>query len=521
MITITENNNQAFNNTILSTSPDYDKFCGAIIRCNTGYGNYIVKDVVIDEFTTPTENNYNDWYQIKDFQSICNNIKYIRPIKTTIHNISIDYNTNNTTTKSSLPNFYNQTVAKSNNFVSSNITAVVKNPRSYSINKVACCILTSNNNYNDPFVVVDNINILDNSLIKSNNTVVSWKDIFVENIDFSKNYLILTLILNADNKFIVGEKNICSRENLLKENNVFYFVYNRVFSFDSSGRNLNDLIFEDTIQSVDFSITEFEINNAINILKSDNNINGFLDFEYNNNMNLLSTNILGNDKYFNFVTCCNILRYKGSNSYQKVVDDFITNNNAYFNIKNNNTVIIPNMYQKYDSYNNKYRYVGLAGVYSGLLYSVGLSKVINFDYNFGNMKLLYYPTIEQRKYLYENYINSFFRKNDVVYVYGNKNIHNNFITLRNINQNGIAKNIKNKLQDIKNCIVDLKAKSKEKYLRIIVNNIEIVLCQYENDLLANSIQLFDSVATGNTNIEVKIYFKDYVEEIVINIDVEI
>jgi galactitol-specific phosphotransferase system IIB component len=54
----------------------------------------------------------------------------------------------------------------------------------------------------------------------------------------------------------------------------------------------------------------------------------------------------------------------------------------------------------------------------------------------------------------------------------------------------------------------------------MVNEIEIVLRKYEFDIRANSIQVYN-VSENNYGIEVLIYFKDFIEEFSVNINIEI
>jgi len=55
-------------------------------------------------------------------------------------------------------------------------------------------------------------------------------------------------------------------------------------------------------------------------------------------------------------------------------------------------------------------------------------------------------------------------------------------------------------------------------LRIIVNEIEIVLNKFSDDLQANSIQLYNN-PDDSVSIEISIYFKDFIEEININTNI--
>ena len=55
-------------------------------------------------------------------------------------------------------------------------------------------------------------------------------------------------------------------------------------------------------------------------------------------------------------------------------------------------------------------------------------------------------------------------------------------------------------------------------MRIIVNEIEIVLNKFSDDLQANSIQLYNN-PDDSVSIEISIYFKDFIEEININTNI--
>jgi hypothetical protein len=190
MINITENSNNSYSLEYIENDNNYQ--CGAIIRSNNGYGNYILTDN-IENFTIPTNDNYIDWYQIKDFQDISiDNIKYIRPVKNTLQNSTIYFDNN--IVKGSSANFYNPYIAnetlKTFDFIG-NICVIAKNPRSYNNNKISVHILTTENNYNTEFCNYDILDSFDNTLKNNNNTALkTWNDIIPAN-DFSKSYIVL------------------------------------------------------------------------------------------------------------------------------------------------------------------------------------------------------------------------------------------------------------------------------------------------------------------------------------------
>jgi len=67
----------------------------------------------------------------------------------------------------------------------------------------------------------------------------------------------------------------------------------------------------------------------------------------------------------------------------------------------------------------------------------------------------------------------------------------------------------------------MNAKNLETYLRIIVNEIEITLNKFSNELSANSIQLYNTSDENSVIIEVLICFKDYLEEFTVNLDIQL
>jgi len=404
-------------------------YCGAVINSVDGFGNYIITDN-IEDFTLPTNDNFQEWYQIKDFQDITDKIKYIRPVKATLENTALIFNGTAIPTQTKYSGFYNPTVAEttlSTLTFTGDMLAIAKNPKSYADLDFSILVCFNPSNYTSEICVYDSIDDFDSDTLTNDGlTLKTWKQLF-PNQNMNNYFLILILEKSTDDVYVIKEKLILSKTTNIIENiddsEYIYLKIKSTNSVDTTNINISNLKFADFVQTIDFTNTATEITNAIEILKADGEVKGFLSIEFDNEINIVGESITEDDTYFNFVSLYDLSRYK-ADPYNTIVADFITMENGYFTQNKNNTIVNPNMYQKYDIYNKKNRFITVNGIYAGLLFKYGLIKVIDFTtYNATGMKLLWYPSNEQRNDLKDYQINTFFKKKEIVYIYGNRNTH--------------------------------------------------------------------------------------------------
>ena len=506
----------------------FDLYCGAIILNDYYYRDYPIVNEKIEKIITPTKNNIQEFYQIQDFQKIAGNkIKYIIPRNSLLENSAIVIKSNIVDNTKSYANFYNPSIAYDtlkDMIITDDICIVTKNPKEYT-SEDNLFISICSNSLNNKFCNNTDIENFDNSLVNGNQ-LKTWKDLFIPNYSANLTYDILVLVLyKVDNKFKIKEQFKIDKRLTEYESNYIYVKLNN-YTTDLSNTNINNNRFTNTtINSKLYNnVNESDIIRAVNILENDSSVISLMSFEYDNKIDLV--NFISDKIVFN--SLYDAKRYINDNNsiYDNIKNDFLVEDgNEYFSLclSRNDCINTLNMYLKKCEYINSYIYVNCNGINAGLIFKDNLINLIDYDSfkaSDKDLKLLFYPTENQRVYIYDNNCNIMFRKNKTIYINTNK-VTNEKLSQTIINQNIICKIIVKMLAEVKD---KYKLTEKNFYITVkrIYSDIENIFKLFYKQITATTLQMIRNENDGviSNNLIITIYFNDFIEEFEVNLIVE-
>jgi len=508
----------------------FDLFCGAIVSSNTGYCNY-----VLDDLYTLTDNDYQNYYMCEDFLNYSNNLKIFRPINTTnIANTSITFDLT-TINKLGDVNYYNPTKALetiNNTTLTETLKLITKYVREFDDEyNITISICSSLSTFYSPIFSDGDLTVFDSSLLNIDGNLRSYNEIVSTIPDFANNDFIILILEKEDDVYKLSEQftvNYDETDELFVES-ILYSNSNLLYG--KRGTNLNKI--ETTthtttecknenyvnlpVSSTDFTLVQADYEETLAIINSDTTIKGVISFEFNADPNLVANNVT-NENIFNFVSLYDASKYINKADVVSLIINDYNPNSAYFNTFRNNTILIGNMYRKYDETTAKHRYIPTSGILAGLVFEKELKEPIDLNDYISNDKLLFSPTDVERVNLLNNNINNIINYREQNYIFGNKCV-NDKLSLTNIHNAGIINVLKYQIQEIATTYNNLKNKKIEKKEQRVYNDIEKVLKGLYKYISNNSIQvLYDN---NTLTFVILVWLRDLIDSFEIEININI
>jgi hypothetical protein len=506
--------NEHTNNINKTDEINFDLYCGAIVNSETGYCNYPLND--LSSLGEPTLDNYQKWYIANDFLTYSQNLKVIRPINSAnIENCSLTYDNTNLAVKSGIKLCFNPIVAKNTLDVmtlNEKLLIISKDVRSYDEDyNIAVSICSSSVNYLKPIFNDVDLSLFGDSLIEYNGDLKTYMDLTNGSTDFDNNEFVIIIIEIVNGKYELNESATLS---YLNDNKDLELIYLKTGNSNHKVETFNSLIhqnlFLNTVSSIDFTLTHTNYEEAINVLENDDKVKAIISYDIN------SVGSITNK--VNFVGLFEVSRYiQEDNIGNKVLEDFRLNS-TYFTTHKNGTVIIANMYKKWDNYNCMYIWLPFNGIYAGLYFSKELKLPINTNDFVTHSKLLFKTTEANRKSLISNNINIVVNRRGANYVYGNL-IFNDKLVIKNVYNHFIIEELKHRFLVVKNKYVLINNREVNIIREEIYNEIEIILKKYYNFI--SNYGLNYVINENVINFYITVFLHNTVDNFIVDIDFKI
>lgn len=532
-MTVQFNENNDYQPPIDYLDTTFDFYCGFLIVANEGYCNYIEDSLEV--FGTPTDNNYKEWYMLRDFFEQSEKAKIVRPIPTTtIGNHELQFSGSIDPVVLGIKNCYNPTVATITLETYSpevTLSVIAKDVALYnSTSNYAYAICSSTANFTKSIFSDSDLTIFDDSLINDSDELKTFNELTDGTPDFSNDefvivelYKISTTDWKVKGAFIVSYD---SDSEKYVDDQTFYSAYIIKGSIstvvETYSMTLSHCIYQaysaTGISTTDFTLEQSDYEAALNVLKADTSIKGIISFEYSSAMNLVAS-VFTTEDVLLFVGTYDNTRYSSEDDKNgKILDDFKENNvGSYFTSHRNNTVIVTNMYREYDEYNEEYRWIPYMGEYAGKVWANEMINPIQFEEAaISNKKLMYKPTDVERAILLDNQMNLIMNRKGQNYLFGNKIVHNSLV-IKDIFNAAIIEQLRYRLNAIKTAFTSaITNKNAHIKREQIYNQIHLLLVKYYTYISNNSIT-FDE-QTETLIFTITIWLKNVVDNFVVNID---
>lgn len=528
-IQFAENNNYREPNSYLDT--EFDLYCGAILPSVKGYCNYVSS--IQEDFGTPTDDNYKEWYMIQDFIDYSEKIKIVRPIPiATIGNHELQFSLT-TVTSSGIKDCYNPTIAETTLETyepTTNISIIAKNVEIYDegIN-YAYSICSTLANFDQPIFSDSDLTIFADSLINESSTLKTFRQLANSAIPLfaSNEFILVELIKEEDKDWRFNKCYILSyleaSDRYVNSQTIDYaYIHKGTLSnvIETYSKTLSQCSFQSYsatgISTDDFTLSETDYESALEILKLEDNLKGILAIEYDSSMDIVPS-IFTEEKVILFTGCYDLSRYfLESSKSVKIINDFKKGNSgSYFTLHRNNTVIVGNMYRKYDNYNECYRWIPYLGTVAGIHWSKEIKSPVDMDDIIGSENLMFLPTETDRINLLDNGINSIINRKGQNVIYGNR-ILNDKLIIKDIFNVGIIESLRYKFLLLRDNFNDITAKQQYTERELIYNEIDVIIKQFYGYISNNSISY--SVDDGVLVFTIIIWLLNTVDNFVIELD---
>ncbi len=441
--------------------------CGMVLRSNTGpcleHTLITTETDLVNNFGTPDNNNYLDWFNAWNFVQYSSSLYVIRPMSTTATNAGIVLSAGTitgttpvaaTTEGLSLLNMYNETVAEQT------ITATAINGGLGFFNKwvtgnqnLAVAVCSSPNGWNLP-ITADTTQVFDPTIQNTQNlSIASFGSFFKYPPVWSQGqYAILVFRQNPvyNNLYSIVENFIVSNNPLAQDTNGNNMFVNNIFLYQSNylyavlGENNpalvntqgNDLVKININQDSDVYpaagslstnnltytgiYTQADIMNAeevFNDKRSEFPMNIYVAHQLD--LNGFSEYSTTNIDSFTVVAPYDVTQMVGQSAGN--ITNFLSENygtqstspNMLFDTFSTYSGVFGNLKYQYDKFNNVNRWLSLGGDIAGLIAAADANYNIWFaaaGYTRGQVqnviKLAFSPNLAQRNQLYLNGINT-------------------------------------------------------------------------------------------------------------------
>lgn len=300
-----------------------------------GYCNYPIS--VLEDFGDPTDDNYKEWFQIKDFLNHSEKIKIVRPIPTaTIANHELRFN-GTTIGTSAIKNCYNPTIAETTldaYEVPTNISIISKNIEVYNTDvNYAYSICSSAANFDRPIFSDTDLSIFGTTLIDENENIKSYRQLATSATPlFTSNEFLLVECVKESGK--LWKFNKCyvlsyleASERYVNSQTIDYsYIIKGTLSsvIETYSKTISQCSFQSYsstgISTDDFTLAQSDYEDALEILKAETDLKGIFSFEYDNKMNLVGS-IFDEEDVFLFAGCYSMQRYLAPESFYVTLTD--------------------------------------------------------------------------------------------------------------------------------------------------------------------------------------------------------
>ena len=320
-ISFRENNNYQQPTEYLTT--DFDLYCGALLTSTKGYCNYPIS--VLEDFGNPSDDNYKEWFQIKDFLNHSEKIKIVRPIPTTTianHELQL---AGTTITSTGIKDCYNPTIAVTTleeYEPASTLSIISKNIEVYDSDvNYSYSICSTLANFDEKIFSDTDLTIFNSNLLNENGDIKSYRELSnsATPIFASDEFIIIECIKESGYDWKFNKRYIVSytdgTERYINEQTIDHSYIIKGLGSSAVETHLKSISqcsfqsYSDVGISTDnFTLSQSDYISALTVLKAETNLKGILSIEYNDSMDLVGTTFSDVD-VFNFVGCYSLERY--------------------------------------------------------------------------------------------------------------------------------------------------------------------------------------------------------------------